>query len=322
MPKLRPFLVYSAVLTFFGCSSKQPLRVPDAAAQQHIREVISSLDPHSSIRRTLEGDQYASGVHETWMDDMRAVGLREVVFEVYGVWRTGSGFRPKRVERVIYRTKYDSPKSQLIDTDRIAKVRTSGLEAKLQDVAWKRATSSRWPFEPRFSLLGDNCFVDVYLFDDEWIGDRWRFTNTPIITPGDPVEVPLYSVAHVGDLHGLSQLLNTRTFDRKDLDNALIGAIDLPSDNTDVIRLLLSAGADVNTSLDDGTTILMESVSSLNIVNIELLVSSGADRSRKNRAGDTAISILNKQITRAEKSGGALPDFVDEIVKLLNSDPL
>jgi len=170
--------------------------------------------------------------------------------------------------------------------------------------------------------LGDNCFVDVYLFDDEWIGDRWRFTNTPIITPGDPVEVPLYSVAHVGDLHGLSQLLNTRTFDRKDLDNALIGAIDLPSDNTDVIRLLLSAGADVNTSLDDGTTILMESVSSLNIVNIELLVSSRADRSRKNRAGDTAISILNKQITRAEKSGGALPDFVDEIVKLLNSDPL
>ena len=62
MPKLRPFLVYSAVLTFFGCSSKQPLRAPDAAAQQHIREVISGLDPHSSIRRTLEGDQYASGV--------------------------------------------------------------------------------------------------------------------------------------------------------------------------------------------------------------------------------------------------------------------
>jgi len=163
-----------------------------------------------------------------------------------------------------------------------------------------------------------NCFADVYLFDDEWIGDRWRFTNTPVITPGDPAEEPLYSAAQVGDLSGISQLLNTRTFGRKDLNNALIGAIELPSDNTDVIRRLLSAGADVNTSLDDGTTILMESISSLNLNNIKLLVSSGADRFRKNRAGDTALTILNKQLARAEKSGRTLPSYVDEIVKLLN----
>lgn len=319
---MKLFLSTFLFLTLLGCSSQltRPARTPDAEARQHIQELISSLPPDSSIRRTLEGEQYAKGIHEPWMDDMSSSGLREAMFEVHGVWRTGSGFRPKSVERIVYRTKYDGPGSQLTDTERISKIHASGLEAKLQEAALAKSRDARWPFESRFSLLGVNCFVDVYLFDDEWIADHWRFTNTPVLAAYDPSETPLFSAAQVGDLLGVSNSLNTLTFSRNELNNALSGAVSYPSDNTNVIRLLIKAGANPDTVRSDGTTLLMESIDYLNESNIRLLVASGADRSRKNRAGDTAFSILNMQVERARKSGRPLPRYVEDLAGLLNPE--
>src|SRR5207248_1230880 len=59
-----------------------PQRVPDAAAQRHIRQVIDSLAPDSSIRRNMEAGHFGKGIHEPWMDDMKRAGVKEATFEV------------------------------------------------------------------------------------------------------------------------------------------------------------------------------------------------------------------------------------------------
>src|SRR5712691_1062323 len=63
-------LTVTLALALHGCSKPKPevRHVPDAAAQEHIRQVIDSLPVDSSLRRTLEAGRFGNGIHEPWMD--------------------------------------------------------------------------------------------------------------------------------------------------------------------------------------------------------------------------------------------------------------
>jgi hypothetical protein len=314
--KLEVQLLAILILIPVGCSQgHEPARKPGTSTQAQIRKMILSLPEDSSVRRSLEMGQYGDGVHESWMDHMQEAGLREVVFEIHGVWRTGLGFKPKGVGQVIYRTKYDGPGAQLTDPAQISQIEKSGLEAELREAAIRKAGRATWPFEAKFSALGITSFAYVSLFDNEWIADRWRSTNTPVLGSYDPNSWPLTSAAQVGDLLSVSTLLKTRDFSKEDLDNALFAAVSYPSDNTDVIRRLVESGADPNASRSYGTTVLMEAVDFSNENNMKLLVAMGANRAQKNHAGDTALSILQKRTAGAPKP---IPSYVQRLISLLN----
>ena len=82
-----------------------------------------------------------------------------------------------------------------------------------------------------------------------------------------------------------------------------------PSDNTDVISLLLAAGADVNAQQPNGTTPLMTTVPDLNLTNIKLLLISGADVNLRTKAGLTAYSFLLDQVEQFRRNRVSPPSY-------------
>jgi hypothetical protein len=324
--------------------------MPDAAAEIRIRQVITSLPPDSSLRRSLEQEYLnnglqkrlndlngltpneslrasmqerllAVGVHYPWMDDMKRFGVKIAMFEVHGTQQKTTGFRPLSVGHVIYRKAYDGPHSQITSENELQLIRAKGLEEELQRAAFEKAKRA-------ISIVIDSplrddepCSANIYLFDEEWLLDDELQTNLPQYGRYNPEKFPLYSAAAVGDELTATNLLASGRFAKEDLNAALFGAVAYPSDNTDVISLLLRAGADVNTERSNGTTPLMEAVPPLNLTNINLLVSSGADVHRETTNGSTAYSLALQVIKELEEKGNCTPTYMPEILKLLKPSP-
>jgi hypothetical protein len=323
---------------------------PDPVAKEHIQTIVNTLPVDSSLRRSLEatyvtdeGQKQLSeikrtissavlrrfmeaavlpdGIHEPWMDNMKRAGVKLAMLEVDGVWRTETHFNPQPPKRIIYRKNYDGPGSQITDSQELASIRERGLETELQEVAVQKSKAAVWIGIDSPPKDGDFCNVEIYLFDNEWLIDHSLKTNSPTISRYDPETFLLGHAASVSDVLTVQQQLSTHKFSQQDLDNALYEAVLYPSDNTDVIALLLKAGANVNAEIrHGGTTALMNAVPQFNLSNIKLLLSSGADVSRKTRDGLTAYSIAQQQIKQFEQSGTRPPDYMPEILKLLRGE--
>jgi hypothetical protein len=312
------FVLLSGALLLIACSGQsQPRRATDVSVQAHVRQVVQSLPPDSSLRRTLEGGHLGDGVHEPWMDEMKRVGVKQAMFEVHGVWRDFLGFRPQDIRRTVYRKDYDGANSQITSENDLAKIRQTGLEQKLHDAAFEKAKMATWRGVDSPPKWGEKCFVNIYLFYDEWLNDAELLTDSPGIGRYNPEDFPLNSAAAVGDKLTLASLLATKQFPKDDLNAALFNAVKYPSNNTDVISLLLKAGADVNVQRSDGTTPLMDAVARLNLSNIKLLLSSGADVSRKTTIGWTAYSLALQEIKQFRENDARPPEYMPEMLKLL-----
>jgi uncharacterized protein len=92
-----------------------------------------------------------------------------------------------------------------------------------------------------------------------------------------------------GDVLGTKALLGSHRFDKKELDRALFDAVLSRYDNTDVIKLLLDAGAGVKARTPDGTTPLMEAVD--HPCNLRPLLDGGADLNARDKSGRSALQL-------------------------------
>lgn len=98
--------------------------------------------------------------------------------------------------------------------------------------------------------------------------------------------------AYVGDVAGLSRMLEGRRYDTKQLNMAMLIAAQSKYDNSAAISLLIKAGADVNARGDQGTTPLMVSVTSP--CNLKALLERGARITDQDNDGKTAEAIARK----------------------------
>jgi hypothetical protein len=156
------------------------------AVEQHIHEIIKSLPPGSLLRGILEGGGRGSGVHYSWMDEMKSEGIKRVFIEVHFVWHR----RPKEMQVVAVRyfTHYEDNKAEINDHTKLEEFRSIGLEQKLKEEALRRAAGGAWIDLPRprpKPLLGA---TSVRLYDDEWLPvlgpTFWVYTPaTPAPTP-------------------------------------------------------------------------------------------------------------------------------------------
>jgi hypothetical protein len=330
-----------------GRSPQAPAHVsPNAVAQSHIRQVIESLPLDSSLRRSLEGlyvnhdtqkrldemkrstssaflhqamEEWVlpDGIHKPWMDDMKRAGLKQAMFEVHGVWNTNTHFQPKATKRIVYRKQYDGTGSQITDSRELAQIKERGLESTLQEAAFQKSKKAIWFGIDSPPKDGDACITDIYLFDDEWLVDNVLKTNQPGLGRYNPEQFPLAYAALVSDLVTIRQELSTKQFSEQQLNTALFQAVGYPSNNTDVISLILKAGANVNAERPGGSTPLMDAVPTLNLSNIKLLLASGADVNRKTRNGSTAYSLALQQIKQFQENDAHLPEYMPEMLTLL-----
>lgn len=138
-------------------------------AQAHVRSIIAKLAPDSDLRREFEAGDRGDGINYAWMDAMRKEGIRRVEIEIDIEFHDDGRPGNMKVASVRYFAKYDPPDGQVQDPERLKRVRTSGLEKEIKELARRRAEGGVWMDVPR---PRPNPFVgraEVVLYDDGWL---------------------------------------------------------------------------------------------------------------------------------------------------------
>lgn len=310
------------LLSSFASQAQPRSSVPDAPTRTHIQSVIDSLPQDGSLRRSLATGALGDGVHQTWMDRMRADGIKLATFEIAGTCGAKPAFKPEQVKRVIYRQAYDGPGSQIVDRDRLTRFQADGTEDQLRTAAFEKSRRAigTWVDNPPKGIY--TCFVTVDLYDDEWLTNIFDSThNRPKISVYDSDKDPLTSAALFGDVKTVRQLLSARSYSKPALNTALFGAASNLSDNTDVISLLVTAGADVNAQRVRNETPLMATASFFNMTNSEFLLRAGAQVDKRDVYGRTAYDHVQRAIDLASSNKLSLPPYLPSLLKMLKGVP-
>jgi len=188
----------------------------------------------------------------------------------------------------MYFDEYDGPRTRIIERERLEEIRSSGLEATLDQAALDRMGRSRPLYidkQPR--LKGKRVYGYVELYDDPWLFE------TPVSpAPEDKRPSLLEQAAVIGDSLQVGDILRRKTFSEGDLNRALWLAIYAYRDNTDVIELLLDNGANANARGADGVTPLMAAIQ--RPAHVEVLLKKGARVRDRDRYGRDALELAQR----------------------------
>ncbi len=226
------------LLVLNGCEPQQRIERPNSMVRSHLEAVAQSLPKGSSMRQTLLAGKTGSGERETGMERMKRLGVRVAFIEIRGVWRPVLGFRPESVERSIYRKNSritTGPRFRLPTSTNCRGFSNRIWKQGLQAAAFKKAKRATWFGIDTALKNGETCFVDIYLYDDEWLADDGVLSDSPGISRYDPRQSPLHSAVAVADSVTTKRLLAARQFTNEDLDSAPFRAVGYSLDNKEVI---------------------------------------------------------------------------------------
>lgn len=259
-------------------------RIPLSARAE---QLIEGLPACSTIRTELENHTQGSGVDEPYMEEMQRHGIQRVLIEVRARVRNR---RPDelRIERRLFFSKLDGPGSQITDTGKLKTIDESGLQRLLDQVARARVLKAPIVIGPDLHLRPPKEVTAFVEFFADSAVPRKQVVLGPAGHPA-PLTVPVLN----GDTVTARQLLESGGFPPAELNAALFSAALSKYDNTTMIRILLTAGADVNARLSDGSTPLMNAVA--HPCNVIALLNAGADPKARDRWGRTALQIAQTQ---------------------------
>ncbi len=193
----------------------------------------------------------------------------------------------------MYFSKYDGPHSQIADPQSLDGIRTSGLQDLLDSVVigWAKERPLVHGVEHRIVQHPEDkqMYTTAELFDDLWF--------RPMVRPWTPwngtIPSPLNHAAAIGDGDQVDHLLEASNFSQEELNAALLSAVGNDYDNSEVINLLLKAGAEIN-SRDprSGSTVLMLSIG--RPIHLPTLIERGADINARDPKGSTALELARK----------------------------
>ena len=274
--KFRRLVLRRSVLLLIMTRSAMPQSTPA------VQQLINELPACSVLHAELERGTYGGGIDQSYMGRMRQQGVQRALIELRAVLRGG---KPDdiHVERRLYFRHFDGPMSQISDQATLKMIEASSLPADLDGVARSRvlaAPISRgvdMQFRP---IKQVSTFVEF--FANAWLPEQ----NVVWFRSGKPKQLtgPVLN----GDVLGTKALLGSHRFDKTELDRGLFIAVLSRYDNTDVIKLLLDAGAEVNARAPDGSTPLMSAVA--RPCNLRPLLDGGADVNARDKIGQECSS--------------------------------
>jgi hypothetical protein len=169
---------------------------------------------------------------------MKQFGVKAASVEVHMIWFFGP--RELTAVRVVYYHSYDGH-DQITDPATLARIRDSGLDAKVKAEAIHRAPDGHWIDLPYSRFRPFRAAAAVTIWDDPWLPNPPHMFTT--FGPGRP---PLVAAVGFGDLADIDRLLASGEIDRKAINEAFWYAC---SDrDATILQRLLKAGADVNQS--------------------------------------------------------------------------
>lgn len=228
-------------------------------------------------------------ISKPYMEQMTRAGIRRLMFEVESVWHDG-GAHELRITRRLYFSAYDDPNSLITDPQRLNELKSGEMRAVLDKAVLEQAASAvplhgidseHWNLKN-----GQLGYCRVELFDVP------RFTGVhPRILPlAKDASSRLNRAATSGDEMELKQILESSGVPTRDaLNEALIAAAGSRYNNSSIIDLLLSHGADINVHGKSGVTPLINAVASP--CNLATLLAKGANINERDRWGHTALEL-------------------------------
>ena len=125
----------------------------------------------------------------------------------------------------------------------------------------------------------------------ELYDDPWLLSPLTAISSEDSRHHPLLDAAASEDVTKLHQALANHNFSQRELDTALFQAVIAERDNTEVMEILMRAGANVNARSGGvgDKTLLMAAI--YNPVHLLFLLKSGARIDDKDAYGNTALVL-------------------------------
>jgi len=262
----------------------QRSRPMEPTAQQQIQTIIDGLPQYSPMRRQLEQGFKGNGKQQRYMDLMKLAHVRRAFMEIQGLWKNGQPTTLKVAWR-LYFDKYDGPSACINDSDRLKKISDSGLEDALDRVAFERMSVARLVCVDCQTRLqeGEAVYGRVELYDNPWL----REARTTVMLEKERAPALYQSIA-IDNVVEVAQLLEHERFDQEKLDLAFrMAAGDPMRDLSDILDLLLRAGADINSKARNGTTPLMLAIR--NPAHVQFLLKRGAVVNQRDDDGKTAL---------------------------------
>jgi hypothetical protein len=263
-------------------------RTAETASQHNIQGIPSYLTEHHFLQVGLQSGVRDEQKNEEYVALMRQLEVRRALFELQSVWRAGKA-QNVRVVRRMYFIKNDGPHAQLRRSESLKAIQTSGLETLLDHLAMERVKQA--PFFGGFE--GPNPEGKQMYSFTEFFADPSLSGEKTFVSPIGKNIPPLDVAARLGDANNVEELLQARKFSRKEVDNALFAAAGPRRDNSDVIDLLIGAGANINARKANGMTPLMYAVDSP--TQVLVLLERGAHIDDKDNSGKTALKLAKER---------------------------
>lgn len=112
----------------------------------------------------LKEGQRGDGIHYTWMDKMRQLGIKQAFFLVHYSWKNRR--YNYKVEEVAYFQQYYLQTSKIKNGSLLNQIRKSGLEKELREAIIARIKKYEQPYKPEYAKEGESYH---YLLDDEYL---------------------------------------------------------------------------------------------------------------------------------------------------------
>ena len=129
-------LAWSLLVYMAGQQSFVP-SVSEQSPEERVSQIIKTLEPDNTLRRSLESGARGDGVHHAWMDKMQQLGVRQASFTIRFVRR--SGVESLKITDVKVLQRYYRVDTEIKDQKLLRQIRDSGLEKDLREAILVRA---------------------------------------------------------------------------------------------------------------------------------------------------------------------------------------
>jgi hypothetical protein len=253
--------------------------------------VLAELPLCSRLRQELESSTRPQRQEEPYMREMRALGVKRAFFEVHSIWKQG---KPTALEfvRRLYFSQYDDSKSLIMNPAKLDQILKEGLQSTLDRVARDRIARLR-PYGGFEGHIGNPEGKKMF--------SRVEFFSTPVL-PEETTRIyllgknadDLSTAAALGDSFEIERYIK-KGVPRELLTNALFAAVISMHDNSQAIRTLVEAGADINSHANrDKATPLIRAVRG-SPCNIPALLQLGARVQEQDKWGQTALKLAQEE---------------------------
>jgi hypothetical protein len=141
-------------------------------AEKRIEQILTNSQCQESKRYTgyewflksLKKGERGDGVHYSWMDKMRQLGVKQAHFVVHFSYKNGA--YKYKVKQIDYLQEYYCSYGKRISGKLLRQIRKSGLEQELKDAIVARIKKYERPYKSGNLKSGESYH---YLLDDEYL---------------------------------------------------------------------------------------------------------------------------------------------------------